>query len=338
MSDPGAFITSAFVNSSQPSIFQVIAQESLITTLHPAFNHIIKVLSNSSPSSLGFLDKWKDEFFLLANSALQLHYLQLHGASFSEKFYGLERVATSSSSSGLRPSYLCVVLFPYIKLKMDKLFENCRESQADGSMHRVEILNKIRSIFVSVFPFFHLTWDVLNLSILLSFTLQKTKYHSILAFLAGINLVYVSPERAKQKMEQQNKIIEGSQGLKRIALTSVAGAAGAINFGLEIGSFFLQFLDWWYNREREELSKHTEEIPQPPPQIEGLPKDKELCPICLCPRRGSTVLSTSGVVFCYVCIVHQLRKHKKCPVTNQPSDEAHLVRIYSPGKQNNNTS
>ena len=43
MAEFGAHLTSTSSESNQPSIFEVIAQEGLVTALKPALNHILKV-------------------------------------------------------------------------------------------------------------------------------------------------------------------------------------------------------------------------------------------------------------------------------------------------------
>ena len=77
MTNSAAFLTSTFNTTSQPSIFEVTAQQSLASTLGPACRHIIKVAARYKPEQCGFLTKLQDELLLLANSLLQLHYLKV---------------------------------------------------------------------------------------------------------------------------------------------------------------------------------------------------------------------------------------------------------------------
>ena len=45
MAEHGAHLTSSGIDSDiQPSIFEVLAQQSLSTTLHPAIGHAVKVI------------------------------------------------------------------------------------------------------------------------------------------------------------------------------------------------------------------------------------------------------------------------------------------------------
>lgn len=86
MAEHGAHITTASVDD-QPSIFEVVAQDSLMTAVRPALQHVVKVLAESNPARYGFLWKWFDEIFTLLDLLLQQHYLSKTSASFSENFY-----------------------------------------------------------------------------------------------------------------------------------------------------------------------------------------------------------------------------------------------------------
>lgn len=48
MAEHGAHITTASVADDQPSIFEVVAQDSLMTAVRPALQHVVKVRCYSS--------------------------------------------------------------------------------------------------------------------------------------------------------------------------------------------------------------------------------------------------------------------------------------------------
>ncbi|KAK1331082.1 hypothetical protein QTO34_009030 [Cnephaeus nilssonii] len=60
MAEHGAHITAASVDD-QPSIFEVVAQDSLMTAVRPALQHVVKVLAESNPAHYGFFWRWFDE-------------------------------------------------------------------------------------------------------------------------------------------------------------------------------------------------------------------------------------------------------------------------------------
>ena len=53
----------------------------------------------------------------------------------------------------------------------------------------------------------------------------------------------------------------------------MSGAARILTFSLEVGSFFLQFLDWWYAQGgvggAHTVQGGSQDIPKPPPAITG---------------------------------------------------------------------
>jgi len=294
-------------------------------TLKPSFDKIVKVLSDLQPQYLCYLHDLRDELYLLVNTSLQLHYLKLLSASFSENFYGLERKTEEHNSPANLKAYICLVLIPYFDSKLQRLFNKLREDQMDGLQYNAPVLNYLRSVFVKLYPYLYSTWELANLGMLTMFCLHKTKYHSLLALFAGYHLVY----------KKKNGLLEGKietgpvsnkAPVQHLFNSGVSLVAKGITFGLEAGSFFLLVIDHWYNKTNSESKLHNQLVP-PPPRIEGLtPGD---CPLCGKKRRGSTVLTSSGIIYCYSCIIKYIRKKHKCPVTQIPSHESQLVRIFT---------
>ncbi|MGH0156944.1 UNVERIFIED_CONTAM: hypothetical protein FKN15_032721 [Acipenser sinensis] len=92
MAERGAHLTTSSLEvDDRPSIFEVIAQESLMGTVRPALQHVVKVLADSSPARYGWLWRWFDEIYVALDLLLHHHYLSQTSASFSENFYGLKR-------------------------------------------------------------------------------------------------------------------------------------------------------------------------------------------------------------------------------------------------------
>ena len=119
------------------------------------------------------------------------------------------------------------------------------------------------------------------------------------------------------------------------------GVAVSLSTSLSLGVFFLQFLEWWYSSDNQSTVKSLTSLPAPPPPLhlqEGHGSGKEAgsgcdirnCPLCRGPRTNSTVLSTSGFVFCYRCIYAYVKANRRCPVTGYPTELQHLIKIYSP--------
>ena len=160
-----AFLTSAFPEAArpQPSVFEILAQQGLTDTLQPAGLKLITALSQAlvgnNFAEIGtFGEKYKDEILLVVNGVLQLHYLKVYNASFTEQFYGFERIARNSYSDtkSKNLAWLEVVVAPYLKRKLSSLFEKCREDLADGVISSDSLKEGSKQFFVKVYPYFHL--------------------------------------------------------------------------------------------------------------------------------------------------------------------------------------
>jgi len=160
MAEAGAHLTSAAARE-RPSIFEVLAQESLMAAVRPALRHgakvsanvrlvsvrpsvgrlsdtdlksvILQVLAESDPPRFGFLWRRFDELHLLLDLLLQHHFLSRCGASFSENFYGLKRV-WGGRGLGLRGgrrwrSLLLLCLAPYLRAKLDAALARQRDEE-----------------------------------------------------------------------------------------------------------------------------------------------------------------------------------------------------------------
>ncbi|MGH0126366.1 UNVERIFIED_CONTAM: hypothetical protein FKN15_027429 [Acipenser sinensis] len=72
MAERGAHLTTSSLEvDDRPSIFEVIAQESLMGTVRPALQHVVKVLADSSPARYGWLWRWFDEIYVALDLLLQ---------------------------------------------------------------------------------------------------------------------------------------------------------------------------------------------------------------------------------------------------------------------------
>lgn len=141
MAEKGAHLTgTAYI---KPSIFEIIAQESLASTLEPAFKKILSFLVSFNPERYGHILQWADEGYLIFNAFLQRYYLKKYSASFSETFYGLKRVAVVDSQLKGNLSHkqqivslILIVIFPYLKNKLAQLSSRYKLEEVDGLTSR----------------------------------------------------------------------------------------------------------------------------------------------------------------------------------------------------------
>nr|XP_045606856.1 peroxisome assembly protein 12-like isoform X2 [Procambarus clarkii] len=295
MAEFGAHITITARN--RPSIFDVVAQDGLMSTLQPAVKHVLKVIAESNPEKYGWCLKYSSELFVAFNLVIQHHYLSNYGASFAENFYDLKRVPLKTerhlkpltlSNTAYLKSLSTIVAFPYFWSQMDSIYQDVQDKDADGRLSDKGWINDLQKLLLKLWPFVHFSWELLTLTF------------------------YI-------------------RGLQDLGQWLIERIGSSLMNSLEVGAFFLQFLDWFYSSSNTPRSLITQPIP-PPPQTVGVQKigglKTEDCPICLKTRRQDTVLSVSGYVFCYSCILPFVRREGKCPVTDYPASTTQLIRIY----------
>ncbi|KAK7067011.1 ubiquitin-protein ligase peroxin 12 [Halocaridina rubra] len=340
MAEYGAHIT--ITSRDRPSIFDVIAQDSLMSTLQPAVKHAFRVLAENNPARYGWCLLYHSELFLLFNLIIQHHYLANYGASFAENFYDLKRVNLKSARK-LKPlslsrrshirSLMTLVGFPYLHASFERVFLQLREMEGDDTLPKRGWKPVLQRFFLRLWPHVHFVWESLILIFYLRYMLGKSKFHSPLLLFCGVRLAtrneedfQIIDERAEAMLAFRNirNIPQlGHWGMERIG--------SLLTNSLEVTAFFLQFLDWFYSSGSTPRSIMSKPIPSPP-QESDVKKLKSLksgdCPICCKTRKQDTVLSVSGYVFCYSCILLYVKRERKCPVTGYPAASTQLIRIY----------
>ncbi|XP_059828961.1 peroxisome assembly protein 12 [Hypanus sabinus] len=354
MAEHGAHLTAGLsATSGRLSIFEVVAQDTLMSAVRPALHHLCKVLVESNPARYGFLWRWFDEIYTLLDFLLQRHYLSQASASFSENFYGLKRIPIGRgmcrlASHGLPRaqhwrSLLMIIAVPYIKVKLDRLFARLREED-DYAIHLPESPRKrLYKAFLAAYPFVNLGWEGWFLIYRLLYIFGKTHFHSPLLRVAGVrlaNLTHADLQSFDQRSSSVNRSPISTSVLGKLSTffgNALSGAAVSLSTGISVGIFFLQFLEWWYSSENQDTIKSLSSLPTPPPPVhfdrltnDTLPKMKTICPICNKARINDTALATSGYVYCYRCIYNYVKRQQRCPVTSYPSELQHLVKLYSP--------
>lgn len=337
MAEAGAHLTSTAA-LEQPSIFEVLAQESLMEAVKPALKHAIKVLAESNPSRFGFLWRSFDELYLLLDLLLQNHFLSNCSASFSENFYGLKRVPCGrgvSARLGLPGaahwrSLLLLCLAPYLRAKLEAMLARQRDEEDFSIRLSQSRSRRLYRAAVAAYPYVSSAWQAWIFCQQLLFVFGKAKTHSPLLWLARVQLLRLNV-RDLQDMQQSSDGGGPASGRAWWFLSRAArGVALSLSTSLSMGVFFLQFLDWWYSSDNQSSAKSLTSLPAPPPPLHLQPDaDCRSCPLCLRLRSNATVLSTSGYVFCYRCIYNYVKTNRRCPLTGFPSELQHLVKIYS---------
>ncbi|XP_068218105.1 peroxisome assembly protein 12 [Palaemon carinicauda] len=340
MAEYGAHIT--ITSRNRPSIFDVVAQDSLLSTLQPALKHALKVLAESNPERYGWCLQSHCEIFAIFNFIIQYHYLSNYGASFAENFYDLKRIQIhkadgleplSLSSKTITKSVVALVCFPYIQNKLDNVFNSLRERESDGLLSQKGWISSLQRFFLKLWPVIHLSWEGLCLIFYLRYLVGKSKFHSPLLLMCGVKLANLTDDDLEVIEDRAQAMLSfrNIRSARQLGQWFMERIGSSIMNSLEVTAFFLQFLDWFYSSGNTPRSIASKPIPAPPQITDELKPSSlksEDCPVCYKKRKQDTALSVSGYVFCYSCILTYVKNEGKCPVTGYPATSSHLIRIY----------
>lgn len=339
MAEAGAHLTST-ATLEEPSLFEVVAQESLMEAVRPALRHAIKVLAESDPSRFGFLWRSFDELYLLLDLLLQNHFLSHCSASFSENFYGLKRAACGRARSARldlpgaahRRSLVLLCLVPYLRAKMEAALARQRDEEDFSIRPSPSPVRRLYQAAIMAFPYVSSAWQAWIFCQQLLFVFGKVRTHNPLLWLAGVRLLRLNAADIRDMQRNSGQANESQlHGARWFLSRALRGVALSLSTSLSVGVFFLQFLDWWYSSDNHSAAESLTVLPTPPPPLNlRAGATGRSCPLCLRLRANATVLSTSGYVFCYRCIYAYVKVNRRCPLTGFPSELQHLVKIYSP--------
>lgn len=305
-----------------PSIFEIFAQENLRSSVRPAFEHLVKVISANNPERFGWLAAWYDEAFTALELMVQHHFLLAHMASYSEMYYGLRRkikglaVQSHSQLDSRRHwwSLFSLCIFPYMEIKLKKEYERTTERISDSARnHKLTVFGKL---FLWLYPVFTTGWNIWRLYLLFKYTIQENKYPDPFFKILRIKLVIEDPS-----------VSSGVRSTLSSILTKM------ISGGVHAGVFILQFMEWWYSGADRHGSQKIKQSSIPPPpsaDADDYTRCNTECPLCHRIRTNDTALVTSGYVFCYVCIYKHVTKNESCPITKIPTSLEQLVKLYPP--------
>ncbi|CAN7995338.1 unnamed protein product [Ixodes hexagonus] len=297
--------------AQKPSIFEVLAQENLAKALRNAAAHLLSYFTSTGDGrKRTFVRSHIDELVAVSDLAVQIYHLRRYGGSFSEHFYGLQRIGTDGilKRKQLLRSIAVLVLFPYARNKLDAAFA---QQHAESEGWRVALQR--------AYAAFTLAWEALSLSFALLYAIGKSPVHSPSLTLSSVRLAVAPPV--------ENSISGGNAAVN--AMRAVADAASAT---LATAAFLLHFLDWWHAQRRGSLTP-APPVPPPPPNRgdKGLMPaghSSDLCPLCH-ERVGSpaAAIPASGYVFCHDCISEHLSRSPRCPMTGYPASLENLVPV-----------
>lgn len=297
-----------------PSIFELIACDSLKNGLREALRYL---LDNSNTidgiKKLTFLKS--DEVILLIDMLIEYNYLRSYNASYAENLYGLNRLTRGTGDKIISaiPSLISLTVFPYFKRKLDKYFEelNYKESRTADELQRIRLYR----ILTRSCSFF-------NLICMIRFCSGKATYHTILDGLLNIKLANQIQDPNNDDTHNLNFGDRASRVL-----------ADLLGRGLTIGSYLIQFLDYWNTHSNSApLFNVSLPVPNPPKKDEFVYTDdrsSNMCLICLHVRQNECALSNTGYVFCYSCLQRYVTVKQRCPITGHPTTVDNIVKLFT---------
>lgn len=293
-----------------PNIFELLACDRLKEGLREAFRYLIDNLNQIEGFRRLPLPP-TDETVLLLDLLIEFNYLKTYNASYAENLYGLLRLSRSSKEkTNILPSLVCLTLVPYCKRKLDKYFENLHYKDT----RTADELNRIR-----IYRLVSRSGSFLNLLCMLRYTAKGSDYHNILDGLINVCL--------KSRLDEDGNDEEDSS-LMDLTCKRLADSMGK---ALTLGSYVIQFLDYW-NTHSNSTPLFNASLPIPePPKRDGLAytddRSSSICLICEHVRQNECALSNTGYVFCYSCIQKYVKSKQKCPVTGQAANLDNIVKL-----------
>ena len=273
-------LNQAFQSFARTSIFDLLAQESLKSSLRPAFEFVIKTLANRYPEYFGVIFKYSDEIFYSLIAIIEKHYVWKFSASFSEHFYGLCRTSlmvdrhdTGGKLSLIQKiaSLICLALIPYLRCKVERLYQDLKEKIITGQCRR-ESIQFMEKYFYTLYPYLNSMLEAIKLVFTVCYIIKLYDYHSLANACLRIGLTYQTDEVQSQAVSyedvpsssQRNRIINV---IKIVYQQLAKGFSYAIEHALPTSVFFLKFLEWWYANE-DNSSDSIFALPTPPPPQE----------------------------------------------------------------------
>lgn len=295
-----------------PSIFELVACDKLKGGLREAFRYLLENFSCYETYKRLPLPP-TDELVLVLDLLIEYNHLRAYNASYAENLYHLVRYdrKTNDIIQQVLPSLICLTVIPYISRKVEKYFEelNYKDSRTAADVRHIRIYRLLT----------HST-SFLNLIGLLRYAGGRSKYHSTLNILTGISL--------RGRLEQE----DNDDGNAGYILTSKT-IADFMGKALTVGSYVIQFLDYWNTHSNSTpLFGASLKIPEPPNRDDLAYTDDRssgICLICEHVRQNECALSNTGYVFCYSCIYRYVKSKHRCPVTGHPATVDNIVKLFT---------
>ncbi|CAN8076892.1 unnamed protein product [Agarophyton chilense] len=271
-------------------------------------------------------------------AAVMLQELQFPAQHVEESVNPTSRTPTSMSARlqtsearetllfKLKISFLRLLNFPSILIRLTKNILRHVQSEA------------FKRQLIFWYPKIRALVDAVNLIYGMSYLYGHSKYYNLSLAMQGLILRRVSTI----DLLRLSSVLLDSTGRSKPNLLQVirnftGKVIGVLRIAFYASVFGFRFLQYYYAAEAAAPKDIGAVIPPPAPLEPASGVNRELakepgkCPVCHQNRTNSTACTTSGYVFCYLCIVSSLQRTQKCPVTSAPATVDDLVRVYENG-------
>ncbi|KAL7754090.1 ubiquitin-protein ligase peroxin 12 [Sorochytrium milnesiophthora] len=347
--------------ASRPTLFELIAQDQLSSSLGPAVQYVIATLAHRYPRRLLRVLAWHDEVFSAIMLIVDSHYLKTFGGSFTENFYGFKRIrvlkvnrADKLTNGDINRSLVGLVAVPWLAKKLHEQYQTINNSAAalfgeeeDDDQHDeddlggndllrkyprllqtvIRLRKRLRTVFRAVYPWLYFAARSSQLAYRIGYTYGLTDYYSPILHILRLRIVRLTMDDQSQYLPIES---DEPQTLLQRAWQQLLNA---LKIGLPLSIFAYKFLEWWYTHDFTKEQKKAIPVPPPPqrimphPDAQRLPESVKECPICRTSIVNPAALPT-GYVFCYKCIFAHVQDHAECPVTRVPAVVDDIRKIY----------
>lgn len=302
-----------------PSIFELLACDSLKSGLREALRYLIdNIYQIKSIRELPI--PRTDEAILILDLLIEYNYLRSYQASYAENLYNLVRLTriTHEKPERILPSLVCLTLVPYLRRKLDKYFEelNFKQTKTPNEQRNIRVYKLLSS-----------SYSLINLVYFTRYTTGQSDNHELLMRLLGVCL------KARTNDNENDDNLRESLPLADRISRLLADMFGK---GLTVGSYMIQFLDYWNTHSNSApLLGASLPIPERPNRDDDLAaayndeRSSKLCLICLKARHNECALSNTGYVFCYSCLRGYVTTKRRCPITGHPTTEDNIVKLFT---------
>ena len=327
--------------NGKPTFLEIVASTALQRALQGALAHAIRTLGT------GQWKKLNHEIAAVLATFLHAASIEREEGTLGEALYSIHRIQQGRNSPRIFHTALLHSIIPYFENRISEAHQDVTELRSSGyTWENVSWFRKAWAFaLLRVYP-------PLKFSLGLHDVVQRMLYLTGLSNYASLEHSMLNQAVSRltarewdnlrrkldisRKRQLQALARYKNQWLRWMALNLLRTRFVLADYSkISVVAFVLIYkvLEWWYTKAEDAVKIAGKAIPAPPAPAqhkEGLklPASPVHCPICRKRRRNPAVLTVTGYVFCYSCILPYVREHRQCPITLTLASESHVRRLY----------